>query len=374
MVALKFDYGTCRLKDLRIQTTRTALGKEDVTGLELKGERLRPSKRFWTSLQMRFGFTPNIFRYFSHAEVFRRISERCADDSVGWCVERKDNKGTLLAVTNPRTATVDYGDLKNLLRKHGAEESTYSNGVIRSTHALRHDVPFQVAGDDFRSKYVIDTPIDGFGRPAVYLAMLRLICSNGAIAVTPVFRSELNCGKGTKGATFALERAIEGFNNEDGFSALRQRFESASRSWASVAEAQKLCKAAEKLILAGELGKDAGRTRKNGLPAADGPVMGSFHKMTGDVGRLYGLSNVDTLSVKRQRTLPTACRVYDLINFASELATHRAGETGARHLQSYIGDLVSGEYDLEGTADTFGDWRDFFVRDAAAIETRTRMQ
>jgi len=230
-----------------------------------------------------------------------------------------------------------------------------------------------VAGDDFRSKYVIDTPIDGFGRPAVYLAMLRLICSNGAIAVTPVFRSELNCGKGIKGATFALERAIEGFNNEDGFSALRQRIESASRSWASVAEAQKLCKAAEKLILAGELGKDAGKTKRNGLPAADCPVMGSFHKMTGDVGRLYGLSNVDTLSVKRQRTLPTACRVYDLINFASELATHRAGETGARHLQSYIGDLVSGEYDLEGTADTFGDWRDFFVKDAAAIESKMAM-
>ena len=77
MVALKFDYGTSRLKDLRIQTTRTPLGKEEVTGLELKGEPVKPSKRFWTSLQMRFGFTPNIFRYFSHAEVFRRISERC---------------------------------------------------------------------------------------------------------------------------------------------------------------------------------------------------------------------------------------------------------------------------------------------------------
>lgn len=376
MTALKFDYGTCRLKDLRLQTQKNAAGREEVRTMELNGEPVAPSRRFWTSLQMRFGFTPNIFRYFTHAEVFRRISEKCADDTVRWCLERKDNKPTLLAVTNPNAATVAHPDLKGLLKKHKAEEWSYTNGVIRSTHALRFDVPIHIAGDEFRSKYVIDTPIDGFGRPAVYLAMLRLICSNGAVAVTPVFRSELNCGKGVKGTTFALERAIEGFNNEDGFSALRQRFESAARSWASVNEAQRLYKLTAKLLLANEVTGTAKENKKGNCPnltTDDAPVMGAFHKMTGDVGRTYGLSNVDALSTKRQRTLPTACKVYDLINFASELATHRANPVGARHLQTYIGELVSGEYDLEGTADTFGDWRDFFVADAAAIETRMGM-
>lgn len=363
MVATKFDYGTCRLKDLQLKT-ETILNRVEVKGMTLHGEEFKPTKRFWTSLQMRFGFTPNIFRYFSHAEVFERISSKSANDAIRFCVERGKKEKNLLAVTSPTTAVVQHDDLKGMLKKYHAEEVTYSNGVLRSTHRLRHDVPISIAGDEFRAKYVIDTPIDGFGRPAVYLAMLRLICSNGAIAVTPVFRSELNCGKGTKGATFALERAIEGFNNEEGFSALQQRFESATKSWASVNEAQKLYRLTTKVLMGGGLTQEDDEPKKE-----QGPVLSAFHKMTGDVGRIYGLTNVDALSIKRQRTLPVACRVYDLLNYASELATHRANPTGARQLQSYIGDLVSGEYDLEGTADQYGDWRDFFIKHDDTINT-----
>ena len=90
-------------------------------------------------------------------------------------------------------------------------------------------------------------------------------------------------------------------------------------------------------------------------------VLRSFRKMTGDMAEIYGLANLDALSVKRQRTLPAACKVYDLLNFTSELATHHAGDQGQRMLQASIGSLVGGEYDLEGTADQFGDWRDFFI-------------
>lgn len=95
------------------------------------------------------------------------------------------------------------------------------------------------------------------------------------------------------------------------------------------------------------------------------PVLSAFHKLIGDMTGIYGLANLDALSAKRQRTLPAGCRVYDLLNFASELATHHAKPAGGRRLQGYIGDLVSGEFDLENTADQFADWRDFFVADSA---------
>jgi hypothetical protein len=85
--------------------------------------------------------------------------------------------------------------------------------------------------------------------------------------------------------------------------------------------------------------------------------------------RIYGLANLNTLSIKRQRTLPAACKVYDLLNFASEVATHHADEFGGRVVQAYIGELISGEYDLEGTVDQFSDWRDFFVGSGATAET-----
>ena len=116
------------------------------------------------------------------------------------------------------------------------------------------------------------------------------------------------------------------------------------------------------------------------MPSAGGdgasesaPLFHSFHKMTGDLSRIYGLASVDSLSARRQRTLPTACKVYDLLNFASEVATHHATTTGNRNVQAYIGDLISGEYDLEGTCDQFSDWRDFFVGSGATADAMTAL-
>jgi hypothetical protein len=42
-------------------------------------------------------------------------------------------------------------------------------------------------------------------------------------------------------------------------------------------------------------------------------------------------------------------------------------------MQAYIGDLISGEYDLEGTVDRFGDWRDFFIGNDATASTMAHM-
>ena len=65
--------------------------------------------------------------------------------------------------------------------------------------------------------------------------------------------------------------------------------------------------------------------------------------------------------------------MYDLLNFASELGTHHATPTGNRLVQAYIGDLISSEYDLEGTVDQFGDWRDFFIGNDATCTTLADM-
>src|SRR5262249_28352394 len=155
---------------------------------------------------------------------------------------------------------------------------------------------------------------------------------------------------------------LEGFNNEDGFAALRQRFESSSRSWASVNETNKLYKLLARLhntnqVHRGSVMQDHG----NDSELSGQPIFKAFHQMVGDLAEVYGRANMDALSVKRQRTLPTKCKVYDLLNFASEVATHHANEVGGRTVQAYIGDLISNEYDLEGTADHFDSWRDFFI-------------
>jgi hypothetical protein len=360
-----FEYGVTRIKDLQVKTRINPSGKSVVESLEMDGRPVLPSTRFWNSLHVRFGFTSNIFRYFSHGEVFERISQVAPDDKVRWCIEsHEDGPDTLLAVTNPSAASIGHDELMELLDSHGTQTRRYANGIVTSEHMPRFNPVFQVSGDGFQNKFIIDTPIDGYGRPAVYLSMLRLICSNGLVGYSPTFRSELSTGKGENGVRFVLERVLGGFNNEDGYAALRQRFESAAKSWASVHEATRLYKVLSRLHGRGEVHNSSPVAAAGGDGIGEcesSPLFHSFHRMTGDLSRIYGLANVEALSVKRQRTLPAACKVYDLLNFASEVATHHATEAGNRMMQAYVGELISGEYDLEGTVDQFSDWRDFFI-------------
>ena len=309
---ISFEYGTTSVKDLSVTTAVDCTGKSYVREVLLNEEPLRPSNRFWNSLHLRFGFTSNIFRYFSHEEVFNRISEVAPNDHIRWCIERdSDGDGMLLAVTNPNAAFIEHGELRGLLNRYETQNLTYANGVVSSRHSPRLDATFDVGGDGFQNRFILDTPIDGFGKPSVYLSLMRLICSNGAVAYSPTFRSELSVGKGGDGVAFALTRVLDGFNNEDGFAALRQRFESATKSWASVSEANRLYKLLVRLHNRGEIeGRTAvAVTGGDGASECEGaPLFASFNAMTGDLTRIYGLANLEVLSVKRQRTLPTACR------------------------------------------------------------------
>lgn len=362
------EYGTGRIKDLGVEVTLEN-DKPQVRML-VDGEPCQTSKRFWTSLQIRFGFSSNIFNYFSHQEVFKRISKVAANDRIRWGIERNGEEAPkLLAVTNPRSPYMPLEGLMELLQRHGIQDIDYHDGVVTSYHSPRFGAGnFAIAGDDFQNKYLMHTPVDGYGKPAVYLSLLRIVCSNGAVARTPVFRSELSLGRGGTGVEYALVRALEGFNNEEGYAALRQRFESATRSWASVHEANRVYRSLVRTHH--DHGLPGGLVVKGGDGASE-PLLPSFHRLTGDISEIYGMANLDSLSVKRQRTLPVACKVYDLLNFASEVSTHHANEHGRRRLQATIGELIGGEYDLEGSSEAFSDWKDFFIGNSQTTQTLT---
>ena len=392
----RIEYGVASVGDLRVETEEApdARARQPaVTRVFVDDEPLRPSARFWTSFFMRFGIGKSVFNYFDHAEVFARLAQRSPSDRLRFAVERNPapgkngagktgEAGTLLAVSNPTKAVVRHDDLRELLDRYDGRRVTYHNGVVESHHAPRVGHRFHVAGDAFANRFVVRTPVDGFGQPNIYLALLREVCSNGMIGEAPAFRSQLALGKGDDEVTYTLSRALDGFNNDEGYAALRQRFESAAESWASVHEAAGLYALLAKLTGGGG-GAGAGpddRPRNWGTDGAshDGQfekkdwatnLLRRFHRTTGDVTRLYGLANLDSLSAKRQKTLPVNCKVYDLLNFATEVATHHAGPAHARRLHAWAGQLVSGEFDLEGTADQYGDFQDFFVSDEAPPTT-----
>ena len=254
--------------------------------------------------------------------------------------------------------------------RYGGENVTYHNGIVESVHTPRIGAnAIQIGSDDFKQKFIMSTPIDGYGDPNVYLSLLRLICTNGMVGYNKTFRSQVALGKGADDVRPSIIRVLEGFGNEEGFAAMRQRIEAAQKSWASVHETQSLYKLLLRMVAATTVDNDSQNRLSPGLRkwyekssalaygsirGADEtwqmPITRSFEGMTGSPTLLYGLANPDALSTKRQRTLPVNCTVYDALNFATEVATHHADPSAARQLQAWVGETISGEYDKIGRA------------------------
>lgn len=378
MSDVTFDYRNVSLKDLVVRAEVTKTGKHKINAISLDGDDVNPSTRFWTSIFAKYGFNSQFFKYFEYGEVFNRIAERNGSDKVRVCVETKALDGgkerkTALAATGVDRPLLKHDELVGLMKEFGGDQVQYSSGILSSVHAPRLDGgDFKVAGDDFCNRFQLQAPVDGFGNPNLYLMLLRQICGNGAVALTKAFRSQVAVGKG-ENSVFALTKALEGFNNEEGFAAIRERFESAANSWASVYETAQLYRTIAKAANTGGIrgGKsvltDKWGSKIEGAVTEELPILSAFHKMTGDVAMTYGISNLDALTVKRQRTLPTKCTVYDALNFATEVATHHATPEAARALQAWVGQQVAGEYDMEGTKEKFGDFADFHVDKAKLL-------
>lgn len=376
-----FDYDIAAINDFTVETEiDPKTGNPLVKHVLVKDEPFNPSERFWTSMFARFGFNKSFFKYFDYAEVFNRISDTEANDHVRVCVERgKNSKSRLLAVSNPKKPIVPYDDIMGIVGDSSVK-TDYSNGILMSTHVPRSGSnSFNVNGDLFENQFVMHTPIDGYGKPSVYLALLRQICENGMVGFSKAFRSQITLGKGDDNVAFALTRVLDQFGNDEGYAALRNRIESSAQSWASVNECMTLYKMLTKLHQKKD-DEEKGIVNSNDFSnspylqglAFDGnnagldytskhPLFSAFHSMTGDMSRLYGLANLDALSQKRQRTLPAKCTVYDLINFATEVATHHASVNSSRVIHAWAGTLVTGEYDLEGTMNEMKDFADFHI-------------
>jgi hypothetical protein len=390
---VSFDYTFMPVGDMQVKTEEDEkTGKKKVVSVLVQDEELKPTERFWTSLYARYGFNSAFFKYFDHAEVFTRISDVEKNDRMRLCIERDiDGRGTLLGVSNPSKPIVVYDELMDLLTRYQGEGVSYHNGIVESTHTPRSGANlFQVGGDDFANRFLLATPVDGYGAPNIYLSLLRLICSNGVVGYTKAFRASLALGKGDDDVAPSLTRALDGFSNDEGYAALRQRIEASATSWASVYEATSLYKALTKALANRSILDQSGAVideAKNisgylravgdefvgGVEGIGSKLLVAFHRMTGDTSKLYGLANLDALSVKRQRTLPVRCTVYDLLNFATEISTHYATPSGSRLMQGWLGGLITEEYDMENTKDKFGDFADFHTEARTSVSSEIKM-
>lgn len=333
-----FQYGVTRLRDMRV-IPQPKTGRPLV---EIEGRQLFPSDRFWTSFHRQFKLSEQVFRYFSYDEVFARVVEKLPSDRLRYCLElgRPDRPGRALAVTDPKRPCLDFDTAHSLIESHGAENLEYYDGVLTSRHTPpsgERDV--RIGPDSFQHRLQLEAPIDGHGQPRMYLSLLRMVCSNGMVGYTRAFRSDVRMGDDV---AYTLGRALKQFDSDQGFAALRQRFDSAQKSWASLREVREL----DKTLV------------KSGVRAG---AQSRLRELAGDAHALYGVTNLDAISAKSQRLLPVQCRVYDLLNFASELSTHHTAAQARVRLQAYLGAMVADEYDLEGTAEQVPEFNDLFM-------------
>jgi len=315
--------------------------------VDIDGEHCSVTDRFWKSLFARYRFSASTFRYFHPEEVFQRVCEVSKNDRLRVMLERRgNNPASALGVSRLDQPVVPLAAIQDLAAARGATRIDYSDGRVACSFTPRSgERALAIGPDEFTNRFELEVPVDGFGNARIHVALLRLVCRNGLIAYHRAFSSELPASKDPLHTT---ERAVACFDHADGFTAIRERFLSAQTSWASVREARGL----ERKI--GKLAQ---------LPAGQrASLLEDFDRLTGRINQFYGLTNVDTLPVRRQRLLPVKCRVYDLLNFAGEVATHATGPEDARSLQAWLGTTLAEEFDLEGTAESAGDFGDLFLR------------
>jgi hypothetical protein len=359
--------------------------KGKATAVEIRGEQFVPTRRFWNSMTSNYGslgLSEKLFNLFSHEEVFDRLSARC-NEGFGYTTYEHEGQNFLLGARKPSKAYADHDGVMKMLQDVDAKDVEFNehNGTLTAWHNPNHIGKFEIGGDEMIPKFVSEIPIDGFGKPSMFLSMIRTVCTNGLIGYGKAFRSEVNLGRGDAGVEVihSIRRTINSYNNEEGFEALQNRLEEATNSWASVREVAQLRKLLSNTAMIeptspkvpGRFDIEVPSTFEN-APAYK--ANRAYTDLVGDIQLLYGLASDEALGEKRLATMPSKCTMYELMNFATEVSTHFVEDkTASRKLQACVGKFLSSEYDLEGTVEAYPTFRDWHIGDSNLREGREEL-
>lgn len=312
--------------------------------IEFNGEHFQTTPRFLTSLARKLKFSNNIFNYFSGEEVFSRVYERAPDVSFRVTFDNQEKKVLGVVDQTKKILPVQIA-CKIFADDPKVIDVQYEDGVWKAE--LDIDQYFIVKNDsEYRRKFFLHYPVDGVNMPAIYLAVERQICANGATALVNQFKTEIeiNDQSGTH-----LSRLLRSFSNESGFLALESRIARAQETFASVAELLRI----ENLI----------NTQINDREVAS-QLTNRLEEIAGDPCARYEVTSLNNIPPKRRSLLPVDCSVNDLLNFCSELATHRHNLINRKELFDVLfGTLLASEYDLEGLYHFNRQARSFYASD-----------
>jgi len=324
--------------------------------LEIDGQILHTTDRFWKSFVTRyqkFGLSQNFMAsgLFDPSEVFDRIVKIDGNTEFDLAVETEDDLALGIIPADGKYCPFNAG--LDLLQKHGGTNIKYHDGVLSAVMKpiLSGDKPRIIGNDEMDQRYQFQLPVDGLGDPSFFLMLIRLICTNGMVAQTPAFRTQIKLGKAetiaAKSIVNTLDRAVASFNNEDGFSMYHRRLEDAQYTIASVREVESVYTSLASVL--------------DHNPNA-GQILYCFESLTKNPAHeRVDLSEIDS---KRKGLLKSMARVYDVINFVTEVSTHFASEEEAIPLNGMMGKIITTEFDLTRNEDNLpkGGFKDRFLK------------
>lgn len=354
-------YGTLDLTKCEVNVTyhrdsKVGRAKRVKTIIDHKnGIVIKPSDRFWKSLfhEYKLG-TPSeqFFNYFPYDEVFNRIRERTDSPMAAICLEYVPDSGNQFigyGISRNNTQTRFDSVIEVLNKKcDDLRNFSFQNGVVLAEYRAKDPIAnFSVAGDDYNGYFQIQTPIDGLGIPLTHIAAERLVCTNGAIAMSPIFRSQF---KVEENGIKTLESIIDSYRNEDGFIQLKNRFMNADLSYLSMREAFKISKLFSTIM------KDHESNTKMHT------AVWKFSDMLGDFAEELGISSLSQLSDKVASSIPMRPSVLSMIQLLTECSSHYLDARSAVRVHSFIGGLISNNYDLELSKTQMGSYDDFLAK------------
>ena len=319
------------------------------------GITIKPTDRFWKSLfhEYKLG-TPSeqFFDYFTYDEVFNRIREKTDSPLAAICLEYVPDSGNHfygygISRSNSQTR---FDSVMEVLNKKSDDlrDFRFQNGVVYAEYRAKDPIAnFNIAGDDYNGYFQIQTPIDGLGIPLTYIAAEREVCTNGAVAISPVFRSTFKVeSDGVK----TLETIIDSYRNEDGFIQLRNRFQNADLSYLSMREAFKISKLFSNIM------------KNNDANTKMHTAVWKFSDMLGDFAEDLGIASLSQVSDKVASSIPMRPSVLSMIQLLTECSSHYLEGRDAIKIHSFVGGLISNNYDLELSKNHMGEYDAFLAR------------
>ena len=322
---------------------------ESIRTITIAGTTFRPTPRFFKTLAAEMDVSYGVYALFSPQEVLHRAAERQPDLKLRMTVDTGDNK--VLGLTPDKGLPMPVRFIENVLHEDSRlQRVEYTDGLLSAT--LDMDEQWDVPRDSpYHVRVRCRVPVDGVGTPDLNLATWRQVCSNGAVAEAPVFRTKMEI-KDNSGEHF--RRLLKSFSNPSGVEQLQTRMCVAAETKASVGEV---------VLLEGLIRRSVPNTRNQML------LRERLYEIAGNPCVRYGVTDLTNIGAKKRALLPVGCSVSDLLNFASELGTHhRALLKEPAPVLTYSGTLLGKGFDLEDLYPSATKMSDFYLKDIGFSE------